>query len=87
MPHLNIAMGTCDDLNVVPILFTLQDHGVVAGRQQEEMVARLSRRPKQLHDRNAAIDADFLDRSQTLRCDKVDLQAGVLGNDQVEITL
>ena len=39
----------------------------------------------ELQDLNLAIHADLLDGSQSLGCDHVDLQACVLGYDQVQV--
>ena len=42
MANLNVSMGTCDDLNSVPILLALQDHGIVFGCQHKHMILALS---------------------------------------------
>ena len=43
MANLNVSVGTCDDLNSVPILLALQDHGIVFGCQHKHMILVLSR--------------------------------------------
>lgn len=36
--HLDIAMGTGDDINALPILFILQDAGIVLGCEDEQQI-------------------------------------------------
>lgn len=41
--------------------------------------------PKELHDRDLAVHAHLLDGPQPFRGDHIDLKAGVLGDQQVEV--
>jgi hypothetical protein len=41
--------------------------------------------PEELHHRHFSIQANFFDRAETLRSDKVYFQASILGQDEIEI--
>lgn len=47
LTHLHIAVSTGNDVNALPILFVLQDAGVVLGCENEQQVLSLTLQLKQ----------------------------------------